>query len=54
MHLSLTWDSRRHSATQSGDSSHGNLLAAVLGGAGVSGCDHVGFQQCPLQVHMVV
>lgn len=44
MQVSLTCDGRRHSAAQGGDGSHGDFLTAVLGGAGVSGCDHVGFQ----------
>lgn len=51
---SLTCDSGRHGAAQGGHGSHGDFLAAVLGGAGVSGCDHVGFQQSPFQVHVVV
>lgn len=53
-YLSLTCNGRRHSAAESSDSCHGNFLTAVLSGAGVSSCDHVGFQQCPLQVYMVV
>lgn len=50
----LTCDGRRHSAAQGSDGSHGDFLTAVLGGAGVSGCDHVWFQQGALQVDMVV
>lgn len=50
----LTCDGRRHSSAQGSDGSHGDLLAAVLDGAGMSSCNHVGFQQSALKVHMVV
>lgn len=52
--IQLTRDCRRHSAAQGSDGSHGDFFTAVLGGAGVSGCDHVWFQQGALQVDMVV
>ena len=50
----MTCNGRWNSATQGGDGCHGYLLRAVLGGAGMSGGDHVGFEQGALQVHMVV
>lgn len=54
IHKYLAWDSRRHCAAQSSNSSHGDFFTAVLSWAGVSSCDHVGLQQCPLEVHVVV
>lgn len=52
--LILTCNSWRYGAPQGSDSGHGNFLVGELGGTGVSRGDHVGFQQCSLQVHMVV
>lgn len=52
--LTLTWHSGGDSAPQSSHCSHGDLLRGVLCGAGVSSCDHVGFQQSALQVHVVI
>lgn len=49
-----TCDSWGNGAAQGSDGGHGNLLAAELSGTRVSWCDHVGLQQCSLQVHMVV
>lgn len=49
-----TCDGRRHGSAQGSDGSHGDLLAAVLGGAGMSGCNHVGFQQSAFKVYVVV
>lgn len=50
----VTCDGRRHGAAQGSDGSHGDLLAAVLDGAGMSGCNHVGFQQSAFKVYVVV
>lgn len=50
----LTRHSRGHSTPQGGDCCHGDLLSAVLLGAGVAGGDHVGFEQRALQVDVVV
>lgn len=50
----LTRDCRGNSATQGGNCCHGDLLVAVLVGAGVSSGNHVGLEQSALQVHMVV
>lgn len=50
----MTCDGRRHGSAQGSDGSHGDLLAAVLGGAGMTGCDHVGFQQSAFKVYVVV
>lgn len=52
--LSPTRYSRGHCAPQGGDGCHGDLLGAVLLGAGVSRGDHVGFEQRALQVDVVV
>ena len=49
-----TWHGWGHSTAQSGDSGHGNLLWAVLGGAGVPRSHHVGLQQGSLQVDVVI
>lgn len=50
----LTRDCRRHSAAQGSNSGHRDLLVAVFVGAGVSGSDHIGFEQGTLQVDVVV
>lgn len=52
--MAITRDSSRDSASQSGHCGHGDLLWGELLGAGVSSSDHVGLQQCSLQVHMVI
>jgi len=50
----LTGDGGGDGAAQGGDGGHGDLLGAVLLGAGVAGGHHVGLQQGPLQVDVVV
>lgn len=52
--IHLTGDCRRHSTAQGSNSGHCDLLVAVLVGAGVSGSDHVGLEQCTLQVDVMV
>lgn len=52
--IQLTRDCRGHSAAQGGNSCHCDLLVAVLVRAGVSGGNHVGFEQGALQVDVVV
>lgn len=54
LYVHLTWHSGGHGAAQGGDSCHGDLLRAVLFGAGVSSGHHVGFEQCALQIDVVV
>lgn len=52
--LQVTWNSGGYSTSEGTDCCHGNLLRGVLLGAGVSGRDHVRFEQSTLQIHMVV
>lgn len=52
--IHLTGDCRRHSTAQGSNSGHCDLLVAVFVGAGVSGSDHVGLEQCTLQVDVMV
>ena len=51
---SLTGYSGWDGSPQSSHRCHADLLRGELLGAGVSSGDHVGLQQCSLQVHMVV
>lgn len=50
----LTWHGRWHGPAQGSDGGHGDLFGAVLGGAGVARGHHVGLQQGPFQVDVVV
>lgn len=50
----LTCDRRGDGASQGGDSCHRDFLWAVLGGAAVSSCDHVRFEESTFQIHVVV
>lgn len=52
--VAITRDSSGDSAPQSRHRCHGDFLRGELLGAAMSSSHHVGFQQCSLQVHMVV
>lgn len=52
--LGITGNSSRNGAEKSRDSCYGHILRGVLLGAGMPSCHHIGFQQCPFQVHMMV
>lgn len=50
----ITRNSSRNGAEESSDSCYGDILRGVLLGAGMPGRHHVGFQQCPFQVYMMI
>lgn len=48
------WDSWGHSTTQGSDSCHGDLFWAILDGTGMARGHHIGLEQSPFEVYMMV